>query len=40
MVPKILTIEQKKTRENVCTDSLNATENDANFSKEWLVFHL
>ena len=31
MVPKILTIEQKEARENVCTDTLSAIENDPNF---------
>lgn len=31
MVPKILTIEQKEAREIVCTDTLNAIENDPNF---------
>lgn len=31
LVPKILTIEQKEARENVCTDTLNAIENDPNF---------
>lgn len=31
MVPKILTIEQKEARENICTDTLNAIANDPNF---------
>lgn len=30
MVPKILTIEQQAARKNVCTDTLNAIENDPN----------
>jgi len=30
MVPKILTFEQQEPRKNVCTDTLNAIENDPN----------
>ena len=30
MVPKILTFEQQEARKNLCTDTLNATENDPN----------
>ena len=30
MVPKILTFEQQEARKNLCTDTLNAIENDPN----------
>lgn len=31
MTSKILTIEQKQAHDNICTDTLNAFENDPNF---------
>lgn len=33
MVPKILAFEQQEARKNICTEILDATENDPNLLK-------